>query len=124
MPTQLKVAAYIVSALAVVAMFFSALRPYLLQNPPNPVALAIVGFSMAFMLYAIIMGPFKLIGLRSIERARAQRILNQSFWVFIVGAVLGIISPDVPVVTPAALLSFALIAAMLRAAARYFPRVA
>jgi hypothetical protein len=121
MPNEFKVTAYVVASVTLVAAFLSALRPYLLQNPPNAVALLALGFVVGLFLFSVIAGPFLVMYLRPYYRVKAQQLLRFIFWVFLAGALISIIMPAVPSITPAALACFAITCLLLRATAIYAP---
>lgn len=121
MLTEFKVSGYITLAVCVISCFFYNLRPYLLETPPNPIALALVGLSFGLLLFCIFAGPVLLIRLQAMQRQRARLIFRTLFWAFVIGAVLGLIAPFVPTVVPCALLCYAIASLMLRGAAMQKP---
>lgn len=121
MKQDAKTALYVICATAVVALFFYCLRPYLLQNPPNTVALLIVANTAALLMYCVVFGPLWIMQMHTDARGRARRILRQSFWAAISGTVIGLVAPGVPPITPAAFACFALALLLLRNVAIYAP---
>jgi hypothetical protein len=107
MPNEVKVTAYVVASVTLVAAFLSALRPYLLQTPPNVFALAALGVVVGLFLFSVIAGPFIIVYLQPCYRDTAQRILRLIFWGFIAAAVISVIMPAVPSITRTSFFCFA-----------------
>jgi hypothetical protein len=107
MPNEVKVTAYVVASVTLVAAFLSALRPYLLQTPPNIFALAALGVVVGLFLFSVIAGPFIIVYLQPCYRDTAQRILRLIFWGFIAAAVISVILPAVPSITRTSFFCFA-----------------
>ena len=123
MKPELKTALYVICATAVVALFFYCLRPYLLQSPPNAVALLIVAHTFAALMYAVVYGPVWIMRMQEHKRHTARQLLRRMFWACITGAVVGLVAPDVPRITPAALACFAMVLLLLRNVAIYAPYI-
>lgn len=121
MKTEHKAAIYALCSTLVVALFFYCLRPYLLQSPPNSVALLIVANTAALLMYAIVYGPVWIMRIPPKHRHRARHLLRQYFWIAITGSVVGLIAPGVPMITPAAFACFSMALLLLRNVAIYAP---
>lgn len=122
MRQETKAGIYIAVSTAVVALFFSVLRLYLLQSPPNTIALLTVAHVAAALMYCIVFGPVWILRMNIGCRLNARRILRQTFLVCITGFLVSLIIPGIPRIAPAAFVSFATIMLMLRTVAIYVPR--
>jgi hypothetical protein len=117
MPSELKVVAYILAAVAVLSLFFTGIAPMLLNAPPTGFMLVAVALVMAVMLYILSFGPLWVLQRTGPARLYLRTQLNATTAIFGLVMALCVCVPLVPTVASVVSGSFAGATLLLRAVA-------
>ncbi len=108
---------YLAGAAIVLAIFTKALKPILLNTPPNTVLMPLVVLTVAGMLYVLGAGPLWVLERTGPARLFIRRQLNAATVVLSVSAAAFLVLPFVPYAATLASTSFAGATLLLRTVA-------
>lgn len=114
---EIKLVGYILAAVGLLSLFFSALLPALLHAPPTGLLLPAVVLIMAAMLYILTFGPVWILHRIAEAHAGIRYQLNVAMSVLSLVWVFCMALPVVPAVADVPTASFAAAAILLRAVA-------